>query len=46
MDTIDSPFKHTFWIEITGVEWSPLESIWTERGTEKYCHEHVVEMIQ
>ena len=26
-----------FWVEITGVEWSGVESIWTVRGTEKYC---------
>ena len=38
MHTIDSPFQthilgRDHW---SGVEWSPLESIWTVRGTEKY----------
>ena len=29
-----------FWVESTGVQWSPVESIWTLGGTEKYWTKH------
>ena len=43
MHTIDSPFQTH--ILDKGVEWSPLESIWTVRGTEKYCAQATTEVV-